>query len=250
MNPPVIGIIICAGENMRQFVSEDYISAVICSGGIPVLIPCTLPPVSAASIFASSCPYVSFEHYSMLCDGYVFCGGYDISPVLFHEDSTSAYGTTDYRIDHFQLTLMKYLLTLDRPILAICKGMQLLNLALGGTIWQDLSQRSKPTSNHMQTSPIRSDVCHAIQILPDSLLGQLLPPIGSDYYVNSFHHQAIHRIGGQLKTVAIASDNIIEAIESTSHSFVLGVQWHPESMYCTDIFSVKIWKKFIQAASL
>lgn len=276
MNPPVIGIIVCTSEHHRQFVSEDYISAIVHSGGIPVLIPCTIPPARYRQLSVSSCPYLSFEHYSMLCNGYLFCGGYDISPVLFEEDSRTPTGATDYRIDYFQLALMRYLLTLDRPILAICKGMQLLNIALGGTIWQDLTlqpeysvnhmQTSKLHSehlvNHMQTSKIRSDVCHKIQILPDSHLGQISSQISlsdsahdtitSDslcHYVNSFHHQAVHQIGHQLKITAISSDHLIEAIESTAHPFVLGVQWHPESMYHTDLFSKKIFDAFIQASS-
>ena len=160
MNPPIIGIIICATENNRQFVSEDYVSAVIHAGGIPILIPCMIPPDNSRQLSVSSCPYLSFGYYSMLCNGYLFCGGFDISPVLFDEDSRTSIGTTDYRIDYFQLSLMKYLLTLDRPILAICKGMQLLNIALGGTIWQDLTLRPEHSVNHMQTSKIRSDVCH------------------------------------------------------------------------------------------
>lgn len=296
MNPPVIGIIVCASEHHRQFVSEDYISAIVHSGGIPVLIPCTIPPARCRQLSVSSCPYLSFEHYSMLCNGYLFCGGYDISPVLFDEDSKTSIGTTNYRMDYFQLSLMQYLLTLDRPILAICKGMQLLNLALGGTIWQDLTLRPEHSDNHMQTSKfcpehsvnhmqtstVRSDVCHKIQILPDSHLGQISSQISSpatsilttqhsaipelttsnssrrdtttpdslEYYVNSFHHQAVHQIGHQLKITAIASDHLIEAIESTTHSFVLGVQWHPESMYHTDLFSKKIFDAFIQAVSV
>ena len=276
MNPPIIGIIICATENNRQFVSEDYISAIVHAGGIPILIPCTILPVISRSLSVPSCPSPSFEYYSMLCNGYLFCGGFDISPVLFKEDSRTPIGTTDYRIDYFQLSLMKYLLTLDRPILAICKGMQLLNIALGGTIWQDLSLRPEHTGNHMQTSTIhsahsinhmqtskvRSDVCHKIQILQDSHLGQIYSQISSsdsthdtttpdslEYYVNSFHHQAVHQIGHQLKVTAIASDNLTEAIESTAHPFVLGIQWHPESMYHTDLFSKKIFDAFIQASS-
>ena len=250
MTPPVIGIIICASTNNRQFVSEDYISAITKSGGIPVLIPCTIPMAPDNILSANSCPYFSFEYYSMLCNGYLFCGGFDISPVLFGEDSTSAIGSTDYRIDYFQLSLMKYLLTLNRPIFAICKGMQLLNIALGGTIWQDLSQRTTYTCNHMQTSEIRSDVCHKLHILPDSHLSQLIPPGSADYYVNSFHHQAIHTLGTHLKVAATASDHSIEAIESDIHPFVLGVQWHPESMYRTDMFSKKIFDTFIRESGI
>lgn len=263
MNPPIIGIIICATENNRQFVSEDYVSAIVHSGGIPILIPCTILPLISRSLSVPSCPSPSLEYYSMLCNGYLFCGGFDISPVLFKEDSRTPIGTTDYRIDYFQLSLMKYLLTLDRPILAICKGMQLLNIALGGTIWQDLTLCPEHSVNHMQTSKVRSDVCHKIQILQDSYLGQIYSQISlSDsshntttpnslgYYVNSFHHQAVHQIGHQLKVTAIASDHLTEAIESTAHPFVMGIQWHPESMYHTDLFSKKIFDAFIQASSM
>ena len=106
--------------------------------------------------------------------------------------------------------------------------MQILNIALGGTIYQDLSLRWPASLNHMQLSADRSDPCHKLTVLEDSILSNIL---NKNEYVNSFHHQCIRDLGRELKTAAVASDGIIEAIESDSHTFVIGVQWHPECMY-------------------
>ena len=244
--PPVIGIIICGTENRRQFVSEEYIHAIADSGGIPVIIPCTIPASSHNSLCHLSCPYIPFCYHSMLCNGFLFCGGGDITPFLFGEDSQTKNGQTDLRIDLFHLNLMKHILSLNRPVLAICRGMQILNLALGGTIYQDMSLCPFPTSNHIQTSSDRSDVCHKIRLLPDSLLWHAKR---DTLYVNSFHHQCIHMPGEHLKITAVASDGVIEAVESTVHSFVLGVQWHPECMYDLYPSAKDIFTRFIQASS-
>ena len=171
---PVIGIIICGSQNHRQFVSEDYITAVVNAGGIPIILPCTIPPAKHNSLSQNSCTYTPPYFHSMLCDSFLFCGGGDISPILFGEDSMTSLGETDLRIDLFHINLMKHLLSLNRPILAICRGMQVLNIALGGTIYQDLSLRKTTTLNHRQPSSERSDVCHKIQLLPESIIEDIL----------------------------------------------------------------------------
>ena len=247
---PKIGIIICGFNENRQFVPNVYIQSVRYAKGIPLLIPLVRSDRM-------------IDDYVSLCDGFLFCGGEDITPLLFGEEPQNGNGKTDITVDLFQIRLMKRVLASRKPVLAICRGMQILNVSCGGTIWQDLTLCPEHSVNHMQTSKVRSDVCHKIQILQDSYLGQIYSQISlSDsshntttpdslgYYVNSFHHQAVHQIGHQLKVTAIASDHFTEAIESTAHPFVMGIQWHPESMYHTDLFSKKIFDAFIQASSM
>ena len=210
-----IGIIICGLSDQRQYVTDAYIQAVKSAGGLPII----LPLVKSKTII---------QEYILLCDGFLFCGGGDITPLLFGEEPDYGIGTTDITLDLFQIRLMKEILVKEKPVLAICRGMQVLNVACGGTIIQDLNQSDAETINHMQTSLSRKDISHKVFFTPKTRVQRLL---GDVSYTNSFHHQAIGQLGHGLIVSGTTSDDVIEAIEMPSHSFVLGVQWHPESMY-------------------
>ncbi|MEI3210541.1 MAG: gamma-glutamyl-gamma-aminobutyrate hydrolase family protein [Lachnospiraceae bacterium] len=123
---PVIGIVFCGFSDDRLFVPFSYIQAIEKSDGIPVIIPYLSDADSLSS-------------YLSICDGFLFCGGDDITPELFGEELQTDHGTTDRKTDQFHLTLMQKVLDFHLPVLGICRGMQVLNLTLGGTIYQDLS---------------------------------------------------------------------------------------------------------------
>lgn len=214
---PVIGIISCGYMQDRQFVTEAYIHAVEECGGIPILLPITTNEAF-------------YPYYTSLCNGFLFCGGDDINPLLFGEEPLTDKGKINTQTDTFQISFMKYILSSRLPILAICRGMQILNIALGGTIYQDLSLRTSPSFNHSQLSEIRSETSHKISVSPNSILYDFL---GDTAFVNSFHHQSIHILGKGLKISAIASDGVIEAVESINSNFVCGIQWHPECLIYT-----------------
>jgi len=209
-----IGIIICGLLDQKQYVSDAYIQAVKSAGGLPLI----LPLVKSKTII---------QEYSSLCDGFLFCGGGDITPLLFGQEPELGIGATDITLDLFQIRLMKEILKKEKPILAICRGMQVLNVACGGTIYQDLSQTDFETINHMQTSLSRKDISHKVSFAPKTRLSRLL---GNFAYTNSFHHQAVDQLGDGLIASGTTGDDIIEAIEMPSHPFAIGVQWHPESM--------------------
>lgn len=209
-----IGIIICAISDGKQFVSDAYIQAIKVCGGLPIV----LPLIKSKTII---------HEYADLCDGFLFCGGDDITPLLFGREPDYGIGPTDITLDLFQIRLMKTILEIKKPILAICRGMQILNVACGGTIIQDLNQVDFETINHMQTSLSRKDISHRVFFEPKTKIQRLL---GDFAYTNSFHHQAIDHLGSGLIVSGTTGDEIIEAIEMPSHPFVLGVQWHPESM--------------------
>lgn len=218
---PIIGVVFCGLENNRQFVTDTYLEAIHACHAIPIIIP-------YLSVDTLTSSYESiFLYYIRLCNGFLFCGGEDISPCLFHEDLKTDIGSTDIKTDLYQLLLMKEVLLAGRPILSICRGMQVLNVALGGTLIQDISLRNVPSLNHMQISKDRSDPCHSIHIKTFSLLHKLF---GEHCYVNSFHHQCIGCPGQNLTITAYSADGIAEAIELPGHPFTLGVQWHPECM--------------------
>ncbi len=203
---PKIGIIICSVKENRHFVADSYIQAIELSGGLPIVIPMTKK---------------IYKEYLSLCDGFLFCGGGDITPLLFRQEPALGLGETDLKFDLFQIKLMKAILKMKKPLLAICRGMQVLNVACGGTLIQNL------TTNHMQTSKNRDDIFHTVTFHKGTILHQLF---GNQLYVNSYHHQAVAQLCKGLIISGRSKDNVIEAIEMPSHPFVVGVQWHPECM--------------------
>ena len=209
-----IGIVICGLENNKQYVTDAYIQAIKSAGGLPIILP-----------LVKSKAFI--REYVDLCDGFLFCGGGDITPLLFGQEPTNGIGKTDITLDLFQIRLMRQVLEAQKPVLAICRGMQVLNVACGGTIYQDLNEVDFDVINHMQTSLSRKDISHKVSFASKSHIHRILGPFA---YTNSFHHQAVNRIGRDLIVTGTTGDDIVEAIEMPSHSFVLGVQWHPESM--------------------
>jgi len=209
-----IGIIICDLIDSKQFVTDAYIQAVKSAGGLPII----LPLVKSKTVI---------QDYVALCDGFLFCGGGDITPLLFGQEPNYGIGATDITLDLFQIRLMKEILKAEKPVLAICRGMQVMNVACGGTIYQDLNQLDIETINHMQTSLSRKDISHKVLFKSKTRLQRIF---GDFAFTNSFHHQAIDRLGLGLIISGTTGDDIIEAIEMPSHPFVVGVQWHPESM--------------------
>ncbi len=212
-----IGIVICGLINQKQYVTDSYIQAVKSAGGLPII----LPLVKSKALI---------REYISLCDGFLFCGGDDITPLLFGQEPDYGIGPTDITLDLFQIRLMKEILEKPKPVLAICRGMQILNVACGGSIIQDLNHTNLNTINHMQTSILKRDISHKVFFTPKTKISRLL---GEFAFTNSFHHQAIGMLGENLIISGTTGDEIIEAIEMPSHPFALGVQWHPESMYET-----------------
>ena len=202
---PKIGIVICGLEGNHQFVSNPYIQSVRYSHGLPLL----LPLVRSEDLL---------NQYVSLCDGFLFCGGGDITPLLFGES-----------------------------VFAICRGMQLLNVACGGTIWQDFSLIPGKTLDHMQQTDVRSDISHKIRI---GRTGHLRKCLGTSLYVNSFHHQAVNLTGKGIIVTARACDETIEAIELKDYPFGVGVQWHPECMFRTSPEMRTLFKNFVEHCSV
>ncbi len=227
-----IGIIVCGLYENKQFVTNAYIQSVRYAGGLPFLLPL---------IKSSS----AIEEYVALCDGFLFCGGADITPLLFGQEPVNGIGETNIRLDIFQIRFMKKVLESQKPVLAICRGMQILNVACGGTIYQDISLKSRDTLNHMQNSTSRTDISHKVTIKPGTQLHRI---IGTILYTNSFHHQALDQLGSGLIVSAQTSDHIIEAIEMPSRPFVIGIQWHPEAMFQTSEEMRDLFHQFVKHA--
>ena len=178
-------------------------------------------------------------------DGLLLTGGGDMHPSNYgHAANEKLKETTDAR-DRFELHAINSILRTRKPILGICRGHQVLNIALGGTLYQDLSNIPGPIIPHADPDQTGS-IFHRVNLKEDSKLRQILG--AQSIETNSSHHQVVDKLGQGLRAVAFAPDGVCEAIESTEHDFVIGVQWHPEAIIDRD-HSRKLFEALVLRAS-
>ena len=214
----------------RAYLNQDYIKSVEKAGGVPLILPIT-DNVDIIKALAES------------IDGLLLTGGEDINPLLFGEEPDPMLGEICEARDRFELLLFGEVYRLKKPIFGICRGLQLMTIALGGTLWQEVSRKPGDLIKHSQETD-RKISTHHVNILPSS---QLEPILGLKARVNSYHHQAAKSVGTTGKITATASDGIIEAIDwSTPHHYCQAVQWHPEAMIDTHPEMLNLFKDFIQ----
>ena len=181
-------------------------------------------------------------------DGVLLAGGGDIEPARYGdlERHPTLFGL-DAAQDEVETTLTRWSLADGRPLLAICRGIQVLNVAVGGTLWQDVPRQLPSDVDHPGKDRPRSVVNHLVTIEPRSRLAAIVgeEPLG----VNSFHHQAIRQLAPGFVVTALAPDGVIEAIESSSSRFALGVQFHPEEMWSVSERLARLFRAFVQECS-
>ncbi|MDN0054802.1 gamma-glutamyl-gamma-aminobutyrate hydrolase family protein [Collinsella ihumii] len=220
MDRPVIGILgmrtIDASGNvpvMRDFTNAAYCAAVQRGGGIPLLIPATTGIDDVDRLLAC-------------CQGLLLPGGIDVDPRLYHEDPLPVLGEVDLQTDRLWMTACMRALELGLPILGICRGLQLVNVALGGSLYQDLAYANPQHLLHAQKQN-RDYLMHRIDIDAASRVARILGT--TSLYTNTLHHQCVKEAGRGLTVIARTSDGIPEALESADGQIVL-VQWHPEEL--------------------
>jgi putative glutamine amidotransferase len=219
---PIIGVIGAQYERkmggLVSGVSPTYLRAVEAGGGIPLLIHLSED---------QAVPDALYER----CDGLLFHGGGDVDPARYGAAMIAACGKPDPLRDQVELHLAQRALAEGMPILGICRGIQLLNVAMGGTLWQDIPSELPESLDHYASlnAEGRALMPHTITIESDSWLAEQLGTTAIP--VNTFHHQALKQLGEGLRVVATATDGIIEAVEGTGNHFVMGVQCHPEDLW-------------------
>ena len=213
-------------------VAHSYVDAIYKSGGIPVVLP-ILKDISA------------IREQVKLLDGIVLSGGRDVDPHFYGEEPLEKLQAIFPERDVHELALIKFAVELNKPILGVCRGQQILNVAFGGNLYQDISYMPGEHIKHNQIgSPYQPT--HSIKIDKKSTLFKMADKLEVER-VNSFHHQAIKKLADDFKVIATAPDGVIEAIEYSGKEdlFIMAVQFHPEMMYDKNIFARTIFKKFV-----
>ena len=233
---PLIGItastLVLGEHRPRGFkLNQAYPRAVAFAGGAPVLIPSLGESDSLRAIFES-------------LDGLLFPGGADIDPATYGAAPSPLTDPSDTDLDATELTLARWAIAEQKPILGICRGQQLLNVAVGGTLIQDIPSLVQNALPH-RVEP-RDAIAHPIEVEPDSRLADLLG--ATTVEVNSLHHQAIEEIGPGWEVVARAPDGVIEGVERPGHRFAVAVQFHPEELVPGHLASERLLQRFITEA--
>lgn len=234
---PIIGVTVNKlkenGYSYEQL-NECNLNALIKAGAIPLMLPITGDDEL-------------IDQYLNIVDGLYFSGGNDISPLIFGEDPIKEIGKVDYSRDEFEIKLCKKAASKDMPILGICRGEQVINVAAGGTLYQDIYAQKEDVKGHSPKFTSGGYAYHKAKIDKDSKLYDILKTEEID--VNSFHHQSVKDIAEGYKITAVSRDGIIEAIESVNHSFIVGIQWHPELMFERYPIFLNIFKALVKASS-
>lgn len=213
-----------------------YIRAIVAAGGLPVLIPLELKEDDLAGIFER-------------VDGVLIPGGGDIRPSLYGGDDTfpTLYGIDDRR-DFAEFWLVQQAVEQEKPLFCICRGHQVFNVALGGTLWEDIASQTQTTVKHDNFKSAPGDyLAHEVRLMPNSHLSatfaeECIP-------VNSLHHQGIKKLAPALTATAYAPDGLIEGVEMSDHRFAVGVQWHPEKIVYSEAPMLGLFQRFVQMAS-
>lgn len=219
--------------HFMDYTYSEYSRAVLNAGGAPLIIPLAQDRASIESILCS-------------LGGVVLSGGPDIHPRAYGEEPLSGLGEIDDALDRFELQVASMALDLDVPLLAICRGIQILNVCLGGTLYQDIASQVQESICHTPHAD-KAVNTHAIRIEPGTRLFALFKK--REIWVNGKHHQAIKTSAPDLIVSARSKDGVIEAVEHPDRVFALGVQWHPEGTWQDDPYSKKLFRALIEAAS-
>lgn len=219
-------------ENDDLSLRPTYLRAIGAAGGIGVILPLEIGKED-------------LDQLTRMCDGFLFTGGPDPHPFLFGEETHANCRNASIVRDTMELMLLKAAMAAEKPILGICRGIQLINVGLGGTIYQDIPSQTNPAFPiaHSQPFPYRVP-SHHVTVAAGSRLSEIVG--GMDrIQVNSFHHQAVKTPAPGLVPTAYAPDGMIEALEMPDYPYLLGVQWHPEHMWQVDQAAANIFMNFV-----
>ena len=233
---PIIGITTCLDDGPKKCyaeVSNSYIQSILMAGGLPVM----LPSVDDQDIG---------EEYLDVIDALLLSGGEDVCTMVYGENPIKEVDMFCPQRDSFEINLFTAALERNMPVLGICRGLQVMNTALGGTLYQDIFVQCKNVLGHFPRKLPVDTLYHTITIEDNSILAEIFGT--KELRVNSYHHQAVKDVAGDFKTTAFSTDNVIEGIEHRQKPFVVGVQWHPEDLTIKHPHFIKLFKALVEAA--
>ncbi|MDR7871112.1 MAG: gamma-glutamyl-gamma-aminobutyrate hydrolase family protein [Tissierellaceae bacterium] len=210
-------------------INYTYIDAIKKAGGIPIIFP----------IMSE---FDAIDRYLNVVDGIILTGGGDAAPLLFGEEPIREVDSICFERDNMELKIIKRAYEMSKPMFGICRGIQMINIALGGTLYQDIYKQIPDALGHIAGSSIQGGY-HTVEIVKDSIMYEIFNK--ERIQVNSQHHQSVRALGNNLKINALSLDGVIEGMESTNDKFVLGVQFHPEAMIDRNEEFLNIFKFFI-----
>lgn len=234
MKRPLIGVIPLFDEEKDSiWMLPGYMEALRMAGAIPLILPLQMT-------------HEEFGQIKELLDGYLLTGGQDVSPDLYKEEKRPFCGEACEARDTLEAMVYSYAVKADKPVLAICRGIQLMNVLEGGTLYQDLLTEfcKEPLVSHQMEPPYNRTV-HAVTLAQDAPLFRLLEK--DTLFVNSYHHQAVKKKADALSVMAVSQDGLIEGLYRKDKRFIWGLQWHPEFIYKEDENQRKIVKEFVRA---
>lgn len=231
---PIIGVMpLWDDEKQSLWMLPGYFDGLVQAGGLPIMFPLCVDRGDIARLAAQ-------------CDAFLLSGGHDVSPSIYHEAPLDGLITACEPRDALEWEVLRLALEADKPVLGVCRGLQFINAALGGTLYQDLPLQHPSRVDHHQTAPY--DVpTHNVHLVEGSALRKCLGV--EEIGVNSYHHQGIRALADGLEAMAVAPDGLVEAFRKTDARFLWAVQWHPEFSFRSDEHSRKILRAFVDAAT-
>ena len=228
---PLIGVVPLWDDPLNSlWMLPGYFDGIIEAGGIPVMLPLTDDETTIEQLVSQ-------------CDGFLVTGGHDVDPERYGEAAGPKTVKLCKARDRMEERLIPSVIAADKPLLGICRGIQSLNVALGGTLWQDLpSQHPSDIEHHM--NPPYDAFGHNVSLVPGTPLASLFAG-QTEIAVNSYHHQAVREPAAGLEVMAVAPDGVIEALYRPASHFLWAVQWHPEFLYKVDPRSQTIFDAFV-----
>lgn len=235
MSKPVIAVTPSHNtENDDISLRPTYLRAITAAGAIPLILPLEISGED-------------MDQLTRTCHGFLFTGGPDPHPFLFGEETHFHCGNASIARDTMELMLLKSAMAAGKPILGICRGIQIINVGMGGTIYQDIKSQTNPSFPIAHSQPFAYSVpSHHVEIAEGSRLSGIAEGM-KEIEVNSCHHQAVKTPAPGLSISAYAPDGIIEALEMPDYPYLLGVQWHPEHMWQKNRAAANIFLSFVEA---
>ncbi len=221
-------------ERDEPYMRPAFLKAVRHAGGIPVILPLDLTESDLAQLLEGA-------------DAVLFTGGPDVHPFFFGEETQAHCGNVCLRRDELELALLRLAMEAKKPILGVCRGVQILNIGLGGDIYQDIPSQFKEEFPIAHTQPFAYDIpSHTVSVTPGTLLARIAQ--NSVIKVNSMHHQAVRRVAPGLTASGHAPGGLVECVEKPDYPFFIGVQWHPEYLWEQDKAAERLFGMFVEAA--